>query len=205
MACSDVTKSTMSQKIFRRISTKFSRTMSNCCMRRPAKFHVDSAVRFWAISNIREGGVKRPPGQARVNSDWIIAIIHTLSKLRGERRCILISIIPHAMLIVVMKKWGKVQPVAVAEEGSGPMAYKKKAFGANRFIHYNLIHIPEQWIPKGVLQYALVQLPSNPCWHPLLCISIPAYIRMYRHVLAILFLRWCSLISFESKLNSSSQ
>ena len=42
--------------------------MSNCCMRRPAKFHVDSAVRFWAIANIREGGgVKRPPpGQARV-------------------------------------------------------------------------------------------------------------------------------------------
>ena len=30
--------------------------MSNCCMRRPAKFHVDSAVRFWAIANIREGG-----------------------------------------------------------------------------------------------------------------------------------------------------
>ena len=43
--------------------------MLNCCMRRPAKFHVDSAVRFWAIANIREGGgVKRPPpGQARVN------------------------------------------------------------------------------------------------------------------------------------------
>ena len=42
--------------------------MSNCCMRRPAKFHVDSSVRFWAIANIREGGVKRPPpGQARVN------------------------------------------------------------------------------------------------------------------------------------------
>ena len=35
--------------------------MSNCCMRRPAKFHVDSAVRFLAIANIREGGVKRPP------------------------------------------------------------------------------------------------------------------------------------------------
>ena len=31
-------------------------------MRRPAKFHVDSSVRFWAIANIREGGgVKRPP------------------------------------------------------------------------------------------------------------------------------------------------
>ena len=30
--------------------------MSNCCMRRPAKFHVDSAVSFWAIANIREGG-----------------------------------------------------------------------------------------------------------------------------------------------------
>ena len=29
--------------------------MSNCCMRRPAKFHVDSAVR------VRGGGVKRPP------------------------------------------------------------------------------------------------------------------------------------------------
>ena len=42
--------------------------MSNCCMRSPAKFHVDSAARFWAIANIREGGgVKRPPpGQARV-------------------------------------------------------------------------------------------------------------------------------------------
>ena len=35
--------------------------MSNCCMRRPTKFHVDSAVRFWAIANIREGDVKRPP------------------------------------------------------------------------------------------------------------------------------------------------
>ena len=42
--------------------------MSNCCMRRPAKFHVDSAVRFWAIANIREGGASNaPPGQARVN------------------------------------------------------------------------------------------------------------------------------------------
>ena len=41
--------------------------MSNCCMRRPAKFHVDRAVRFLAIANIREGGVKRPsPGQARL-------------------------------------------------------------------------------------------------------------------------------------------
>ena len=30
--------------------------MSNCCMRRPAKFHDDSAVRFLAIVNIREGG-----------------------------------------------------------------------------------------------------------------------------------------------------
>ena len=35
--------------------------MSNCCMRRSDKFYVDSAVRFWAIANIREGGVKRPP------------------------------------------------------------------------------------------------------------------------------------------------
>ena len=35
--------------------------MSNCCMRRPAKFHVDSAVRFWAIANIREGGRQTPP------------------------------------------------------------------------------------------------------------------------------------------------
>ena len=43
--------------------------MSNCCMRRPAKFHVDSAVRFWAIANIREGGRQTPPpGQARVNN-----------------------------------------------------------------------------------------------------------------------------------------
>ena len=43
--------------------------MSNCCMRRSAKFHVDSAVRFWATANIREGGFKRPPpGQARVNT-----------------------------------------------------------------------------------------------------------------------------------------
>ena len=41
--------------------------MSNCCMRRHAKFHVDSAVRFWAIANIREGGRQTPPpGQARV-------------------------------------------------------------------------------------------------------------------------------------------
>ena len=46
VACSDVTKSTISQKNFRRISKKNSRTMSNCCMRRSAKFHVDSAVRF---------------------------------------------------------------------------------------------------------------------------------------------------------------
>ena len=35
--------------------------MSNCCMRRPGKFHVDSAVRFWAIANIREGGRQTPP------------------------------------------------------------------------------------------------------------------------------------------------
>ena len=35
--------------------------MSNCCVRRSAKFHVDSTVRCWAIANIREGGVKRPP------------------------------------------------------------------------------------------------------------------------------------------------
>ena len=43
--------------------------MSNCCIRRSAKFHVDSAVRFCGIANIREGGVKHPPppGQARVN------------------------------------------------------------------------------------------------------------------------------------------
>ena len=47
-------------KIFGRILKK-SRTMSNCCMRRSAKFHVDSDVRFLAIANIREGGVKRPP------------------------------------------------------------------------------------------------------------------------------------------------
>ena len=40
---------------------KNSRTMSNCCMRRPAKFHVDSAVRFWAIANIREGGGRLTP------------------------------------------------------------------------------------------------------------------------------------------------
>ena len=33
---------------------KFPRTMSNCCMRRPAKFHVDSAYSGG-------GGVKRPP------------------------------------------------------------------------------------------------------------------------------------------------
>ena len=37
------------------------RMMSNCCMRRPAKFHVDSAVRFWAIANIREGGASNAP------------------------------------------------------------------------------------------------------------------------------------------------
>ena len=43
--------------------------MSNCCMRRPAKFHVDSAVRFWAIANIREGGVKRPPPVKRGLTD----------------------------------------------------------------------------------------------------------------------------------------
>ena len=34
---------------------------SNCCMRRPAKFHVDSAVRLWAISNILEGGASNAP------------------------------------------------------------------------------------------------------------------------------------------------
>ena len=49
--------------------------MSNCWMRRPAKFHVDSAVRFWAIANIREGGGRQtpPPGQARVNCLWLPA------------------------------------------------------------------------------------------------------------------------------------
>ena len=71
VACSDVTKIDHISKIFRRISKKkIPRTMSNCCMRRPAKFHVDSAVRFWAIANIREGGggaSNAPPGQARVN------------------------------------------------------------------------------------------------------------------------------------------
>ena len=35
--------------------------MSNCCMRRHAKFHVDSSVRFLAIANIREGGRQTPP------------------------------------------------------------------------------------------------------------------------------------------------
>ena len=35
--------------------------MSNCCMRRSAKFHVDSAVRFLAIANIREGGALNAP------------------------------------------------------------------------------------------------------------------------------------------------
>ena len=36
--------------------------MSNCCMGRSAKFHVESAVRFLAIANIRKGGgVKRAP------------------------------------------------------------------------------------------------------------------------------------------------
>ena len=35
--------------------------MSNCCMRRSAKFHVDSAVSFWAIANIREGGGCQTP------------------------------------------------------------------------------------------------------------------------------------------------
>ena len=35
--------------------------MSNGCMRRPAKFHVDSSVCFWAIANIREGGRQTPP------------------------------------------------------------------------------------------------------------------------------------------------
>ena len=50
--------------------------MSNCCMRRPAKFHVDSAVRFLAIANIREGGVKRPPppGQARVKELGLVIL-----------------------------------------------------------------------------------------------------------------------------------
>ena len=35
--------------------------MSNCCMRRPVKFHVDSSARFWAIANIREGGASNAP------------------------------------------------------------------------------------------------------------------------------------------------
>ena len=35
--------------------------MSNCCMRRSAKFHIDSAVGFWAIANIREGALNAPP------------------------------------------------------------------------------------------------------------------------------------------------
>ena len=44
-------------------------------MRRPAKFHVDSAVRFLAITNIREGEGRQtpPPGQARVK-----CVIHDL-------------------------------------------------------------------------------------------------------------------------------
>ena len=44
--------------------------MSNCCMRRPAKFHVDSAVCFLSYREYSGGGVKRPPppGQARVNA-----------------------------------------------------------------------------------------------------------------------------------------
>ena len=54
--------------------------MSNCCMRRPAKFHVDSSVRFWVIANIREGGgaSNAPPGQARVNICIMRAVLkHT--------------------------------------------------------------------------------------------------------------------------------
>ena len=42
--------------------------MSNCCMRRPAKFHVDSAVRFLSYREYSGGGALNapPPGQARV-------------------------------------------------------------------------------------------------------------------------------------------
>ena len=42
--------------------------MSNCCMRRPAKFHVDSAVRFLSYRKYSGGGRQTPPppGQARV-------------------------------------------------------------------------------------------------------------------------------------------
>ena len=51
--------------------------MSNCCMWRPAKFHVDSAVRFWAIANIREGGgaFKRPPPVKRGLMSFIFSFI----------------------------------------------------------------------------------------------------------------------------------
>ena len=59
--------------------------MSYCCMRRPAKFHVDSAVRFWAIANIREGGVKRPPpGQARVNCAGMVSSCVLISFVYDE-------------------------------------------------------------------------------------------------------------------------
>ena len=54
VGCSDVTKTAISEKN-RRILKKY-QMMSNCCMRGPAKFRVDNAVRFLAIANIRKGG-----------------------------------------------------------------------------------------------------------------------------------------------------
>ena len=48
--------------------------MSNCCIRRSAKFHVDSAVGFLAIANIREGALNAPHSQARVKAQNVDAI-----------------------------------------------------------------------------------------------------------------------------------
>ena len=64
---------------FHRNEKKNPQTMSNCCMRRPAKFLVDIAVRFLAIANIRERvGVKRPlPGQARVKGNIPLSTFFT--------------------------------------------------------------------------------------------------------------------------------
>ena len=82
-ACSDVTKSVISKK--NPSDFQKTQTMSNCCIRRPAKFHIDNALRFWAIANIREGGggVKRPrPVKRRLISlGWKINSLQAFQQL----------------------------------------------------------------------------------------------------------------------------
>ena len=61
--------------------------MSNCCMRRPAKFHVDSAVRFWAIANIREGGRQTPPPVKR-GLMWPAGVTFWGQEVKIFRQCV---------------------------------------------------------------------------------------------------------------------